>query len=119
MGGEWRGGAERRGPRDFLPFQGACVASLLATRASRLTTPAHRGWLSQWPCTSRGRCCRKPLPWPRLGGWLAAAVTPERFPPGRRSAGAEEEAAWACRAVAVFAAAMSRVHGALRSSVQR
>ncbi|CAO2631523.1 Arf-GAP with coiled-coil, ANK repeat and PH domain-containing protein 2, partial [Lemmus lemmus] len=34
----------------------------------------------QWPCTSRGRCCRKPLPWPGLGGWLAAAVTPERFP---------------------------------------
>lgn len=73
-------GGERRRPRDFLPSQDACVASLLATRASRLTTPAHRGWLSQRPCTSRGRCCRKPLPWPQLGGWLAAAVTPERFP---------------------------------------
>lgn len=64
----------------FLFSPGACVVCLLATCASRLTTPVHRGWLSQWPCTSSGRCCRKPLPGPRLGGWLSAAVTPGRFP---------------------------------------
>lgn len=51
--------------------------------------------------------------------WLADRGCHSRaFSPGRCSAGAEEEAARACRAVAVFAAAMPRERSALRSSAQ-